>query len=343
MMLHYSNCEAMFDTEDNFTNGLDNANYTGKYGRKDYSLVKLYLAVPLWLITSLAIVISASIVLLVIKRIKRSTAALHFFFIANLMIADIGMAVIRNGVAVVNMVMTIADPTREGIDCRIVAITAFPNATNGMMLAALCFDRLYSITAPHHYRRNMTKRKGYVLVSAIWLISFLLSFVSFLDPQLSSNKTKGAICGATLYKNFGLVAFIFPLFLTAVFVVIQNFYLYCVVLKTVTRNSTGKADNDTSGTRTAGMWRTIKETKKASTTLLILSGTSVIFGILQPISVIIVQLQSGESLFSTIWFSLVIPLTYNVNILLHSILYGFFLHSIRESLGFNICQCFQSQ
>ena len=326
----------MFDIEDNFTNGSDNGNYTGV---KDYSLIKLYLAVPVRLITSLAVVISASIVLLAIKKIKRPKQTLHFFFIANLMIADIGVAVIRNGVAIVNMLLTIADPMREGIDCRIVAVTTFTNATNGMMLAALCFDRLYSIAAPLHHRRNMTKRKGYVLVSAIWLISFSLSFVSFLDPQLSSNKTKDSFCGTTLYNNFGLVVYIFPLALTAVFVVIQNTYLYCVVLRTVTRNSTGKVDD----TRTAAMWRMIKETKKASITLLILSGTSVIFGILQPLSVIIVQSQSVESLFSTIWFALVVPLTNNVNILLHSVLYGFFLHSIRQSLGFNICQCFQSQ
>ena len=89
----------MFDIEDNcnFTNGSDDGNYTR---RKDYSLVKLYLAVPVRLTTSLAIVISASIVLLAIKRIKRSTVTLHFFFVANLMIADIGVAVIHNGVAI---------------------------------------------------------------------------------------------------------------------------------------------------------------------------------------------------------------------------------------------------
>ena len=87
--------------------------------------------------------------------------------------------------------MTIINPTREGTDSRIIAVTAFPNATNAMMLAALCFDRLYSIAAPHHYNimRNMTKRKGYVLVLAIWLLSFSLSFISFFDPQINGTKT----------------------------------------------------------------------------------------------------------------------------------------------------------
>ena len=83
---------------------------------------------------------------------------------------------------------------REGTDCRIIAVTEFPVATDTMMLVALCFDRLYSVIAPYHYRRNMAKRKGYVIVSAIWLISFLLGFLSFTDPQVNSVKTKDAVC-----------------------------------------------------------------------------------------------------------------------------------------------------
>ena len=86
-----------------------------------------------------------------------------------------------------------------------------------------------------------------------------------------------------------------------------------------------------------------KRNKKASITLLILSGASIFFGVLRPVITIIIQSQDEDSLFAVIWFSLAVPLTHNVNILLHSVLYGFFLHSIRESLGFNICQCFQSQ
>ena len=136
-------------------------------------------------------------------------------------------------------------------------------------------------------------------------------------------KTKGPYCGVTLYKHFGLAVLIRPLILTGVFAVTQNIYLYCVMVKTVTRNSTSEANNNNS-TIVAGIWRTINKTKKAFTTLLILSGTSVIFGILQPITASIVQSQVGYGLFSAIWFSLVVPFIYNMNILLHSVLYGFF-------------------
>ena len=326
----------MFDIEDNFTT--NESSYGNYSGRKDFSLIKLYLTVPLRLTISLVIVISASIVLLAIKKSKKTTTNLHFFFIANLMIADIGVAVIRNGAAIMNLILTIANPTRKGTDCRIIAVLAFPNATNPMMLAALCFDRLYTIAAPHHYRRNMTKRKGYVIVSAIWLVSFLLSFVSFFDPHISSTKTKGAICGAPLYKSFGLVVIILPLFLSAVFVVIQNIYLYCVVIKTTGNTNNSSTTETAGGMRTA--WRTLKETKKASIILSILTGTSIIFGIIQPVTSTIIQSQTGHDMFKAIWFSLVIAFIYQFSILLHSILYGYFLHSIRESLRLNFCQHF---
>ena len=49
---------------------------------------------------SLAIIISASKVLLAIKKSKRAPLTLQFFIVANLMIADIGVAVIYNGAAI---------------------------------------------------------------------------------------------------------------------------------------------------------------------------------------------------------------------------------------------------
>ena len=259
------------------------------------------------------------------------------------MIADIGVVVIRNGAAIINLILTITNPTRKGTDCRIIAVLAFPNATNSMMVAALCFDQLYTIAAPHHYMRNMTKRKGYVIVSAIWLVSFLLSFVSFFDPHMSSTKTKGAVRSAPLYKTkiFGLVVIILSLFLSAVFVVVQNIYLYCVVVKATTRSG---IDNNSSTAETAGGMktarRTLKETKRASIILSILTGTSIMFGIIQPAIATIIQSQAGHDMFKAIWFSLVYTSIYKFSILLHSVLYGYFLSSIRESLGLNICQCF---
>jgi len=330
----------MFDIEDNFTNDSDYGNYTGKHKRQNLLLLQLYLALPLRIIMSLAIVISASIVLLAIKKSKKETRALHFFFIANLMITDIGVVVIRSSIVIVNMIMTLVNPMREGMDCRIMAVATFPTATNSMMLAALCFDRLYSIAAPHHYRRNMTKRKGCVIVLVIWLIPFALSFVSFFDPHITSTKTKGAICGVPLYKNFGLAIITLPFILSAVFVVIQNIYLYRVVLKTIIRNDSGEANNNTvKGMKKA--WKTFKETQKASITLSILSGTSIIFGITNPVILTIVQSQVRNGLVKVVIFPLVVNFTFYLNILLHSLLYGYFLHSIRESLGLNTCLCFR--
>ena len=327
------------DTEDNYTNESDHVNYTGQYGRKHFPLMQLYLAVPFRLIMSLAIVISASIVLVAIKKSRRNMITLHFFFIANLMIADIGVAVIRNGMVIINLMITIVNPTRNGMDCRILAVSFFPHATNAMMLAALCFDQLYAIAAPNHYRRNMTKWKGYAIVLTNWLVPFLLSFLSFFDPHLSSTQTKGAMCNSTFYKYFGLARITLPLFLSLVFSVIQNIYLHCVLVKTTNRN------NDTGETGETGAreaWRMSKETKKESIVLLILSGASLIIWILQLVTIATVTTHVEESLVKTIVRSSVLNFILQITILVHSLLYGCFLHSIRESLGFDICRCFRS-
>ena len=139
-----------------------------------------------------------------IEKIKRAAGTLHFFFTANLMITDIGVAVICNGKAIVNLVMTIADPMREGTDCNIVAVTAFPVSANTITLAALYFDCLYSITAPHHHKRNIIRGKDtywcYLSAGLYHFHSVLQTF--WINKQW---KKKGHFCGATLHKNFGLV------------------------------------------------------------------------------------------------------------------------------------------
>ena len=327
----------MFDIEDNFTTKGSDGNYSDGYEREDFPLINLYLALPLRVIMSLAIITSASIVLLAIKGSKRTTFTLHFFFIANLMIADIGFAVIHNGVIALDMIVRMANPTSKGVGCKILGFTAFTITANIMMLAALCFDRLYSVTAPHHYKRNMTKRRGYVIISAIWLVSVLLSFTKLLDYHSDNGKRTEIICGASLSKNFALIVVTLPLVLSAVFAVIQNIYLYCVVVK-VTMNDNN--NNNTSETGIKSALRTLKETKKASTVLTILTGTSVFFGIVQPVIFAVLQTQVEYSMVKVIIYSLIMPFVFNVNVLLHSVLYGYFLHSIRQSLGHNTCHCF---
>ena len=260
----------MLDIDDNFTTG----NYSDGYEREDFPLINLHLALPLRVIMSLDIITSASIVLLAIMKSKKTTFIFHFFFIANLMIADIGVAVIHNGA---NIILIIVNPTWQGMDCRIIPATAFPDATDSMMLTALCFDRLYSVTAPHHYRRNMTKRRGYVIVSAIWLVSLLQGLLSFVDPYLS-NRTEGSLCNKIIYNIYELAIILLSLLLSAGFVVILNVYLYCIVVKTtpshgVSNSASGRVE------RMKAALKTLKETKTASIILLILTGAIILFAI----------------------------------------------------------------
>ena len=295
-----------FDIEDN--NGFDGS-YSDGYEREDFLL---YLALPLRVLMSLAIITSASIVLQIIKKSK-ITFNLHLFFIANLMIADIGVAVIHNGAAILNMILTISNSMRKGMDCRIIAVTGFPTAANVIVLAALCFDHLYNVTAPNHYRKNMTKRKGYVIVSGIWLVSLLFGFFNFLDTHLSCTKTKNVVCDDPLIKNYLLVL---PLFLSAMFVMSTIINFKCLEVEITTRN-----DSNNNGVTEAGALGALKETEKKLTILFILSVTSTMFGIFHLISVFI-QLQTGIALFKAVWFTLIFPFVYSFSIFFHSVLFG---------------------
>ena len=231
------------------------------------------------------------------------------------MIADIGFAVIYNGAAILNMILT---SMRKGIDCRIIAVTVFPAATSSMMLVALCFDRLYSVTAPHHYRRNMTKRKGYVIVSALWLVSLILGFLSFTDSHLSSTKTKDATCNDPLSNNFGLVVIIVPPILSTVLVLIESIYLNCIVVITTTRS-----DTNNSSMTVAEALGTLKETNKVYKIIFFLSWISILYGSLY------LEASTLRAKDKAIFFAF-IPSTYSLSIL--GSLGSCFLYSIRESL-----------
>ena len=286
------------DNIDNFTtNGFDGY-YSDGYEREDFPLINLYLALPLRIIISLAIIISASIVLLAI----RDPLTVYVFFFANLIIADILVAVIYNGAAILNMILA---SMRKGMDCRIIAVTVFPAAADSMMLAALCFDRLYSVIAPHHYRRNMTKRKGYVIASAIWLISLLLGFLSLTDSHLNSTKTKDVICDDSLGNDLGIVVIILPSILSALFVLIESIYLNCIVVITTTRSDT----NNSSMTVVEALG-TLKETNKIYKSIFILSLTSITLGSLY------LEESRTQVGYKDIWFEL-IPFIYSLSIFLH--------------------------
>ena len=308
----------------NFENNITIIYYDG-YEREDYShpLINLYLALPMRIIMSLAIIISASTVLLAINNSRRAPLTLRFFFIANLMIADIAVAVIYNGAAIMSMILTIANPMREGTDCRIIAFTGFPVATDTIMLLALCFDHCYRVTAPHHYRRNMTKRIGYVIIVAIWLITFLLTFLIFFDPDVNRVKTKDALCYNPIFT-----VIILPQMLSILLLEAKDFCLCCSEVVTTTRS-----DTNNSSLTIAGESETLKEKKKEATILSVISLFSVVFWIFHHVISLLIQHQAGAAT----WAVIIVPSFYSFCIFLHSALYVC-LVDIHKSLGLNISE-----
>ena len=297
-----------------------------------YPVIELYLALSLRLVLAIAIVIAAGLVALTIRRSNRVTESLHFFFIAHLMVADVGVAVIQNGVPIANILMTMINPDTEGMDCRILGATSFPNTASSMMLAVVCFDRLYTIVAHRYYRNN--KRRGYVVVIIVWIVSIFASSSCFGHSYSNSNRSKIGICTDNYFEYFEFGIAMLSLAFADCFALAQGIYLYYkCVLDVKEMIYYGSTNPFHSGLRR--VWSKFRETQKASATLLIIAGTSTILGILIPTIIEAVQPHTGGAV-RAILLSLIYCTITNINILLHAVFYGIFLRSIHEMVGFNI-------
>ena len=297
-----------------------------------YPVIELYIAVSLRLVLATAIFIAAGLVALTIRRSNRISESLHLFFIAHLMIADVGVAVIQNGVPIANILMTIINPDTEGIDCRILGATSFPNTASSLMLAVVCFDRLYAIVAHKHYKND--KKRGYVAVITVWMVSILASSSCLGHPYSNPNKSKIGYCSDNYFEYFEFGIAMLSLAFADCFALVQGIFLYhkCV-LDVKEMILYGSTDLLHSGLRRA--WSKFRETQKASVTLLIIASSSTILGIVIPTIIEAVQPHIG-GVARAVLLSLVYCTVTNANILLHAVFYGIFLHSIHEVIGFNV-------
>ena len=296
-----------------------------------YPLIELYLAVSLRLFLATAIFIAAGFVGLTIRRSNRITESLHFFFMANLMIADVGVAVIQNGMPIVNILMTIVNPDTEGIDCRILGATSFPYTASSMLLAVACFDRLYTIVGYKYYKNS--KKRGFIAVIIVWVVSLIAGSSCLGHSQSDSTTSKTDICYDNYFEYFEFGISMLSLALADCFTLAQGIYLYykCVIdVKDMMYYGSDKPFH--SGLRKA--WSKFRETQKASVALLAITGSSTVLGILIPTIIEAVQPHTG-SLTRTILVTLVYCTIVNINILLHAVFYGMFLYTINEMVKFN--------
>ncbi|XP_065902568.1 alpha-1A adrenergic receptor-like [Dysidea avara] len=307
----------------------------------DYPTLQLYVALPTRLLMSFVVIFLATIVLQTVEKSRRDQHTLHYFFINNLMISDITAVIVANVSAEVVIAHTIINEDTDGIECTSIMASKFPYLASFGILAALAFERMIVALYPIKYDRIVTKKRAYIVVGLVWLVSVFVALLVYADPKLDV-KTKTAICKSSFYKYiFWAVASIF-LIASVVFVLVQNIYIFRMSLDHIRGlQRCGTINNEDRTNNLRGEYRAALSlfwyTQKPSIAALLVVGSDVLFHlVLLPISSLIAEVCNNTAASIFIWSVLFNLLVY-CGIASHSLLYALFLDSFHVVFGCQRC------
>lgn len=297
-----------------------------KHVVKNPSTVLPILSVIMKVALSMVIIVSASIVLMVINRSQRATQTQHFFFIANVMFANI-MAVTMRSVAFNVTPLKIMDPNiHDTIRCK--AFSTIPVVTSFLMVVALCSDRMFTVMAPGMYKKTMTKISACTIVAIIWIMSSIATGVGVSNCSLVGPKDE--TCSTGCFEQFETKAVALLMVLSGVMAAIHNTFIFYKVFITTLLDEKFSAWYRFA--RLWKAWRIYKETQPISITLLNLGVYNTVAGIVL-IMIDFIQTHSGgllqDALISFCSYHIV-----DISMLIQALLYIKFLHTIKEWIWF---------
>ena len=307
-----------------------------------YPIIELYVALPVRLLVLVVIVFFTTIVLLTVKKSRYKKQTLQYFFVSNLMVADMAVAVIPNFSAIVLMLYSIINRNNEGVRCTTIRASSFPYIASFGMLAALVFDRMVVSIYPTRYRQIVTKNRAYVIVILIWFMSLLITFLAYADPNLTV-KSRTAVCAMDYYNyiTFGII--LIPTMASVVCVVVQNVYNFSLALEHVrslresgTTNNEERNVNNTAEYREA--FSLFWDTQRPSIAVLLLVGIDVLLLIIIFPILVVVANRFPDSVISALIWSVFSVLVIYTAIGCHSFLYSWFLDSFMVMFGWQRCR-----
>lgn len=284
------------------------------------------LPVVLKMILSVGVIISATTVLVTINRSQRNTQTQHFFFIANVMLANIVAAIARSVIAY-TAALKIAHPSINTIRCKVFGEGTVPVVASFSMVVALCLDRMFTVMAPNMYKKIMIKSFAIAIAAMVWNISFMVTYNWLFDHDLAD--LQDGTCNTGYFEQFEIRAIVYPMVTSGVLAVIHNIFIFYKVFITTAFDARLSAWPRFARFRKA--WRIYKETQSVSITLLVLGGYNIATSI-TIITVGLVQSYAG----GFIQHALMSFCAYviDASMLVESLLYIQFLHTIKEHLWF---------
>ena len=327
-----------------YINEFTDDNLTVVKENSDFRIVGLYLPLvfrPILMILVIYLALSGiDAILTTRRRHAQRLSSIEFFFLLNLLISDIITVVMVNVVALSVIVNTLVDPDTEGVKCYVVAASLSPSCATSLFVVLVCFDRMVFCTNHDRYVRFMTKKIRYTVISVVWAITIASNAIIIFDPTMELLTINGVCIHRPFINHYGTVALILPALLSVVMAVIQNIYLFCVAFQSNAEQdghlsiSGIRADDPATHQRrrSSHFIRVLVMSRRSAFTAILLASSHFIFGAALPLIEYLVCPRFEGFLTYAVLTSVVFVIFQFINLMIHPLLYGFYVQLIRQNM-----------
>jgi len=340
------NATVLDDNETILCNGSNGSTVTTSEEGVLSQITGLYLPLifrPVFVIVVIYLVWSAIDAILTTRRRNSDQFySIEFFFLNNLLISDIVTAVCNNVVAVSVIVNTLSNPDTKGVGCYVIAASRSPTCATSLFVAVVCFDRLMFVVCHNRYIEFMTKRRRYTVVAIVWFLAIIGNLVIIFDPTMEVMTKNGVCIHRPFINHYGTVVLLLPALLAVVVVIIQNVYLFYVAYQSNAAQDrqmsvSGATASDNNNRRNqrkqeSRFVRVLRMSSKSAYTAILLASFHLVFGAVFPlVEYLVCPRYEGQYIYIVLT-SVVFVVFEFVNLMIHPLLYGFYVSMVRENL-----------
>jgi len=300
----------------------ENATNNTSEEMEEDKVVDLVLPMLTWFLMGIAEILFATLVIVAIAK-SRELHRMQYFFIANLMICDIGSSFSVNFVVTCTVINSLINADSKGVSCQAVDFLYFPFTASFLMVTVVIFDRFLHIKEPFRYREIMTKKLAVVLVILSWIIAVLLCLFPLFDQQHQGQYTRYGFCPTTALLS-RILAIVLPNTVATAFAVILVIWMVWKAQKAANygQNQQGYVIN-----------------RKALITFILLAGIAGLLGVVVPILLLVTRLAVGNETVSARFVqNVIVPIFGKSPTIAHALLYGIHLTEIRKNI-FKMIKC----
>jgi len=297
-----------------------------------------YLSMVFKLIATLMIILMAGWVIATIKK-TRSLHRPHNIFVANLMVADILMAVLACSLS--TAMTTTFMFGEDFVSCSAFKLSMIPANVIGLSYVMISVDTVIAITFPFKHKQIMTP---YVIIKFIiseWMLAIVPFLPSlFLDVDGYNSVAEYSFCtgeGAALIES--LLIYLLPAVVTSCIALALNIY---VTIKTYQIYKKSENENRLSGTTESSRQATAnkalrkkgkaKKQLKPMITMLVIASGGIFFSIIFPPLYFLIKLLINSVMFANIMDYIVMPNIFYIGPLLHPFVYGLYFQQTCEPM-----------